>query len=146
MKVLAVDPGMKTGIAYYEDGQFDSAQANTYEDAVDMLTSMVWEHKPDVLICEGFDIDRNTHKKDATAYPQTMDLIGACRLLAYQYDIPFLRQSRTCKAFGTNEKLRTLGWWKKNSEGHDHDAARHVLHYLVTQRHIPILQSLTSTS
>ncbi len=141
MKILAVDPGGVTGFALFEDGQHDSRHQEGYEDAVTMIRNLC-EDGLDALIVEGFTIRQGSHKLDPVAFDQTTDLIGACRLLALEHGIPFIRQYPKDKAFGTNDKLKRLHWYK-GAPGHADDASRHILHYLVTHNYTPILEALT---
>jgi hypothetical protein len=145
MRVLAVDPGGTTGIAFYEDGFFTSYQRDCYEDAVDSIVDCVRPPSLDALVCEGFHIRGNTHKLDAGAFSQTTDLIGACRFVASEKGIPFIRQTPAqAKGFATDDKLRTLGWYNPSKGGHQNDAARHLLVYLAGIRYAPVLEALTN--
>lgn len=147
VRVLAVDPGGTTGIAFYDsDGlfPFSSSQHEGYEDAVEELSSYFRGGCPDALVCEGFTVRNNTHKLDAGAFSLTTDLIGACRLLAMREGIMFVRQAPAqAKGFATDDKLRTLGWYNPSKGGHQNDAARHLLTYLAGIRYAPILTALT---
>jgi len=146
MRVLAVDPGGTTGMAYYYDGLFDSWQADDYQSAVEWSAELLDSTTPlDALVCEGFVIRANTAKLDAGAFSLTTDLIGACRLLAHQAGIPFVRQTPAeAKSFATDDKLRRLGWYIPTKGGHANDASRHLLTFLAKQNYAPILQALTA--
>lgn len=143
MRILACDPGGATGLAFYDTAtdHFDSWQATGYDYTATQLCT--WCRTPiDVIVVEGFKINAKTSKLDPVAFEQTLDLIGACRLLALQTGATFVRQYPQDKAFATNDKLRRLGWWSAGSAGHDNDAARHLLYYLARQQYAPILQRL----
>ena len=150
MRALAVDPGGVTGVALYggEDGGFASYELGTKGDP-DYETT-VWHLNPliaqewDALVCEGFVIRGNTHKLDSGAFSHTTDLIGACRLLAWENGVTFVRQTPAqAKSFATDDKLRRLGWYNRTEGGHANDAARHLLTYLAGVRYAPVLKKLT---
>lgn len=140
VKVLAIDPGGTTGIAYYntEWDKFNSWQADNFYDAMHSWAT------PDVLVIERFTIRQNTHKLSADAFEQTTDLIGAFRYLALRDGVDFIRQTPAqAKAFATDDKLKRLGWYTPGLP-HGNDAARHLLTYLAGVRYTPILQRLVS--
>ena len=155
MRVLAVDPGGTTGLALYDSNlyaphykgglpvEFDSWQTPDYDSTVN---SIIGESLGlDAIVCEGFHIRGNTHKLDAGAFSQTTDLIGACRFVASEKGIPFIRQTPAqAKGFATDDKLRTLGWYNPSKGGHQNDAARHLLVYLAGIRYAPVLEALTN--
>lgn len=145
MRALAVDPGGMTGLAWYDDAPFfRSTETATYEETVRSVTDVLHNDKPDVLICEAFLIRSNTHKLDAGSFNQTTDLIGACRLLCWQFDTEFVRQTPAeAKSFADDAKLRRLGWYSVTPGGHANDATRHLLTYLAKQRYVPVLEGLT---
>lgn len=145
MRALAVDPGGMTGLAWYDDAPFfRSTETASYDETVRSVTDVLHNDKPDVLICEGFTIRAGTHKLDPVSFRQTTDLIGACRLLCWQFDIPFHRQTPAeAKSFASDAKLRTLGWYNATAGGHANDATRHLLTYLAKQRYVPVLEALT---
>lgn len=141
MRIIAMDPGGATGLAFYQTGVdwFRSCEMQGFDDVARELQNC----GADVFVVEGFKITARTHKLDQGAFEQTLDLIGACRAAALHSGAKFVRQYNTDKAFGTNDKLHKLGWWSVGSEGHDNDAARHLLKYLASVRYTPILQALT---
>jgi len=142
MRVLAVDPGGTTGLAFYSgaDDYFHSWQMTGFDEVVREIPG--WQ--PDVIVCESFTIRSNTHKLDAGAFSHTTDLIGACRLIALRDGAEFVRQSPAqAKGFATDAKLRTLRWYSTIKGGHSNDASRHLLTYLAGIRYAPILEQLT---
>ena len=126
-------------------GQFHSWQEDSFESCTREVHDRVRFKAPDALVCEGFVIRSNTSKLDAGAFSLTTDLIGACRLLAHQAGIPFVRQTPAeAKSFATDDKLRRLGWYRPTKGGHANDASRHLLTFLAKQNYSPILQALTA--
>ncbi len=148
MRVIAVDPGGVTGIAVYDEDWSEPSVRETpdYDSTVFALTTEINHHRGiDALVCEGFSIRANTHKLDASAFSHTTDLIGACRLLAHERGIPFVRQTPAqAKGFATDDKLRRLGWYTPSPGGHGNDATRHLLTYFARTHYLPVLEQLTS--
>lgn len=151
MRILSFDPGGTTGCALFDSdgveghsGDFHSWQEDSFESCVREADTRIRFKAPDVLLAERFTIRANSHKLSATAFEETTDTIGAVRLLALRYDIPFVRQSPAqAKSFGTDEKLRKIGWYRP-ALGHGNDASRHVLVYLAGIGYAPVLQRLVS--
>ena len=147
MRVLAVDPGGVTGLALYDSDTpvFESWEQEDFDHIVDTLDNLVSHKREVVAVCEGFVIRGNTHKLDSGAFSHTTDLIGACRLLAWENGVTFVRQTPAqAKSFATDDKLRRLGWYNRTEGGHANDAARHLLTYLAGVRYAPVLKGLTS--
>ena len=77
-------------------------------------------------------------------------MIGGLRYLAvvgdeYVGPLRFVRQTPAqAKSFGTDDKLRRLGWYTPTPGGHANDAARHLLAFAVGVEHYtPLLGALT---
>ena len=139
-KIIAVDPGLLTGVAVLCDGVHHSFEEPDFHD----LAAFVYSQQPDVIVCEAFVIRQNTHKLDAGAFSETTDRIGAMRLLAELAEVPFHRQTPAqAKSFATDEKLRRLGWFNPTPGGHANDATRHLLIYLVGIKDQTTLKALT---
>jgi hypothetical protein len=80
------------------------------------------------VVIERFDITMETVTK--SRQPIAMWIIGAVQYVCWKNDIPVTLQSRDIKRFSTDGKLKKLGWYWTTGEGHDTDAARHLLAYL----------------
>ncbi len=48
-----------------------------------------------------------------------------------------LQTPATGKGFGTDAKLKHLGWYNPTQGGHSNDAARHLLTYLAVRKQDP---------
>lgn len=142
MNVIAFDPGKATGVAGRRDGTHHSYQLDDgFEGLVPALAPALSSY--DAVVCESFRVRPNTHKMDQGAFLTVWSNIGAIRYAAFLADVPFHFQSPAeAKSFGTDDKLRKLGWWKGGA-GHADDASRHLLTFLAKNRDPEILEALT---
>lgn len=126
MKVLAIDPGLTTGIATWEDGEFTSLSM-TIEQFYNLAHKMIdWA---DVVVFESYTITLQTLKK-SRGENWSLELIGIIRYLADRYEKPILPQAPSdAMGFASNKKLRALDWYTPGPD-HPNDAARHLLLYL----------------
>lgn len=87
------------------------------------------------LVCESFIITVHTAKNSQATW--SIEMIGVLKFLAHRYKLEpvKLQAPAVGKTFGTNAKLRYLGWWRsgmiegKRYAGHGNDAARHLATY-----------------
>lgn len=130
--VAAIDPGLASGLAVlYDDHDFMSTEIvgsleflDAFVALIDSTVDREWE-----VVCESFIVTGETQKKSRQNY--SLEIIGAVRFLCHQRMIPFELQSPSQgKSFGTDAKLKKLGWYKP-AKGHANDAARHLCLYLV---------------
>ena len=131
--VLAVDPGETTGwvtwardanevLAWGEDDEY--AFCARVDDWLAATGPRV------TVLAEAFVITRETAKK--SQQPYSLYVLGAVRYLATKHGAegPRLRSAADAKRFATNDKLRTLGWYRRGAP-HATDAHRHLLVWAV---------------
>lgn len=127
--LLAVDPGKTTGWAMLEIDTLELlvGELDGLHSARTFFRSMP---PPLELIVEDFTISARTvrTKLDYSA----LRLIGWLELEAYD-QTNFHLQSPAKKAFGTDNLLRSIGWHSPSTGGHQNDAVRHLLHFIVTK-------------
>jgi hypothetical protein len=132
---FAVDPGLATGVACY-------APAAGYYNAVEVLGGDIgfanfWRvvlHDYTVagIVCESFHITPQTATK--TRQYDALYIIGWLKLESQRLGIPFTLQTPAQgKSFGTDAKLKHMGWYVKTKDGHRNDASRHLLTFLSTR-------------
>ena len=122
--ILAIDPGLATGWAVlYPNGEFQSGiLEGGFEAMSDWLYS--WGEFVHEVIIENF-IPRGGA---LSVQLDALHIIGAVKHWCRQNGKPLHIQSPAqAKSFSTNDKLKAVGWWNKGTEGHDNDAARHLL-------------------
>lgn len=133
--ILAVDPGLATGLAVLESSvmRFNSHEVKTPKEFYDWIQWFFESpHHPTHIVCESYIITPETIKKSRQNY--SLELIGVLKYLAWERELPFTLQTPIeGKSFGTDEKLKTIGWYRP-SQGHANDAARHLLTYCVQNK------------
>jgi hypothetical protein len=138
---VAVDPGGVTGIAVWNGTHRCLEVPGGFVGFVEWSQDQDWSVVTD-LIVEDFIVNAATHRKDATAYRTTNDIIGACRYIANVRCIHYRTQPPSAKTFGDDAKLRRLGWFSPSKGGHRNDASRHLLRHLAHSRTPEILDAL----
>lgn len=136
--ILAIDPGLTTGYALWGAPAcpgFSSGMVKGrfefYEWLYGLLT--VWYKQPGSrpfqIVMERFTITVATAKK--SPQPDPLYIIGHVEAIAHRDGIPFEFQLPSqAMSFATNDKLKSVGWYKPGA-GHDNDAARHLLLWMV---------------
>ena len=130
MRVLAIDPGNVTGVAYFDTslGEPDSWEDEPFEviNYVEDLTATL-----DAVVCESFIPRPGAYSWQ----PEALYTIGAVRYVCRREGVTFVLQSPAdAKRFSTNEKLKRLGWYSPTTGGHSNDALRHLLLFSVKNR------------
>lgn len=127
--ILAIDPGLMTGIAIYDNDELTLLELdidNSYKTIHDLIV----RGRPGAVVIESFRITAATAKN--TQAPWSLELIGATRLCCQLVDVPLALQAPgEAKGFGTDEKLKAMGWYNPTKGNHQNDAARHLLVFLV---------------
>lgn len=124
--VFAVDPGGTTGLAYANFGtpgaEFRSYERETWEAVRCVEVAISWPVS--LVVAESFIPRPGVRSWE----PDAIESIGAIRYLCLRARVPFeLQTPAEGKRFGTNEKLKLLGWKNASKGGHRDDAARHLL-------------------
>lgn len=127
-EILTVDPGKQTGLALWRDGQY-YAWDLPWEEAMDWVEDEITGGNfKGTVVSESISITAQTHKKG----PQVLvsvEQIGIMRRLCKVWGLEFATQSpQEAKSFGTDTKLRALGWWVIGTD-HARDAGRHMVLY-----------------
>lgn len=140
--ILAVDPGLRTGLAIWEEGQRFQAVITDPEATCDVIEQWANRHadSPALIVSESFDFRDNTAKLDTGAMHWPLELCGVARYLAYRNEIDFDTQSPgQMKSFvysdkaNPNEKLKRFGLYTPGPEAHARDAAGHLLLAMLTR-------------
>lgn len=140
----AIDPGGVTGVALYTPGiGFQSCEVpGGSAQFAPFWRSVLAQGPIRHIVCESFIITPSTATK--TRQYDALEIIGWLKLECPFLGIPFAMQSPSKgKAFGTDDKLRALGWYDRTPGGHRNDAARHLLTFLADQREPEILKALS---
>lgn len=137
MITIAIDPGLVTGTAIMATGEWAhpineeiTGRSNFYE----WLTAKFSWYSGEELevVIETFEITRKTGM--LTAQYDALYIIGATEFLCAADHRHLFMQSPALKAFGSNNKLKALGWYAPSTGGHANDANRHLLRHMVCTR------------
>lgn len=127
---IAVDPGMETGVAWHLSGVGVGSFELPCWDAVDWVADVVDTQRcPVDVACEAYNIGKGTLKKSRQYW--SLESIGALRWICKRRGVTFALQQPSDKDFGTDAKLKALGWYAPSRDGHQNDAARHLLKRVV---------------
>ena len=137
--VLAVDPGLVTGVCFLlwsgQDGDDPTLRA-TAELKEDQFAPQVreymegWERYDEfIVVCERFVINAQTVRNSQAPY--SLEQIGVlkqiCRDAGYPVENIAFQAPVDAKNMFPNKALKTLGQWHVGGAGHALDAIRHAL-------------------
>lgn len=147
MRVLAIDPGLMTGLSCFNfvRGEEPVLQwsAEVTEDEFIKPIRFEYNAYPSLqIVCERFVITTETAKKAQA--PFSLELIGALKQEMRDRGhnpkdkkvLPF-QAPRDAMAMFDNPKLKKLGYWHKGGAGHANDSIRHGLLYLTRNGWVP---------
>lgn len=131
MRLVAIDPGETTGLAFQN---FEGEVRLWHWSQIgpqphhDMLYCMLEEFKPDFIICERF-----TYQKRDKVVLTSVEYIGIAQLYLQRHKTEVkgfqLQTASQAKDFWTDSKLQTLDLWQPN-QPHACDATRHMLYFV----------------
>ena len=130
-----LDPGLTTGIAWFNGERFDSCQL-IFQDVGVWLTSHLlglrerahvgWEH---YVVTGGGG-------RFGTPAP-SLETIGMTRWICHEHGATILpAQPSSARKLGGDDKLKRLRWYKPGKR-HANDAANHLLSYLLRTHSLP---------
>jgi hypothetical protein len=139
MLVLAVDPGLRTGIVMLtHEGFLISETVDPFEMGRKVERALA-SGDVKALVCEAYIITKATLEKSRQNY--SLELIGVCKYLCEKYAVEFILQTPgEGLSFVRNDKdefgkLKRLGWYVTNDKGNHQNAARsHLLLYMVRNK------------
>lgn len=138
-RILGLDPGETTGFAVFDSVksvrrvdwlEIDQVKTWPPEDAVESLTRLFDEHKPDRVVFESYHIYNWKRDQHVWSAVSTVQVIGCIWTLCLQRKIQFSTQSaQNAKGFWTDDMLTRYNLYQRGLR-HGRDATRHVLHFL----------------
>jgi hypothetical protein len=133
MNVIALDPGVTTGLAWQTEDCVAFAELQQ-----EHVLQFVWErlrdpeHRIDAVVCESFTITVQTAKKSQDGLV-SIEIIGALRWMCALHGVRFQLQSpAVAKNFVDDAKLKRVGIYPTGLD-HAKDAARHLVLFLYNQ-------------
>jgi hypothetical protein len=144
-RVLAIDPGLKSGIALYDADAQQLRALHIVPAGLDGFKDWWSLHYGvldwDVLVVESFELEEGSHGID---YESPLAIIHWLESL----NIPIVFQRRMQRGKDkllTDAVLKRAGLYPPRGEvkeKHQIEALRHALSYLVRQRHLPTIELL----
>lgn len=126
-EVLAIDPGLATGIATLSKNKAYWGSQLEYAEVGEFIEFYLRTNPGADVVCENFFITRETAKKSPA--PWSLKLIGVAEYLCDQFGSKFTLQAPAdAKRLATDPRLKALGWYSGGA-GHQDDASRHLLIY-----------------
>lgn len=146
MRVLAIDPGAKTGVCLYDaqppgDLELSLIIPDGLTGFKEWFETYGYHANYDVLVCESFEMEEGTHGID---YKSPLAIINYLEGLG----IPIEWQRRMQRGKNTVAKVSVLkraGLYPKRGdlkEGHQVAALQHALAYLIKKRHMETIRLL----
>lgn len=146
MITIGIDPGLVTGIAVYhsETNKPIVHEIHGRETVYRWFDSITptGNMAPSVeVVIEDYEITQRTGA--LSKQYDALYIVGAIEAMCFLKEIPFFHQHRSAKAFGSDAKLKFLGWYAPSRGGHQNDAMRHLLrHLIVTRRDAELLDKI----
>jgi len=120
MKILAIDPGESTGIAF-----LDTTKPNEISGTVvhlwEKIDHIIWTTRPDIIVIEAFRLYRHKAQAQIGSWFPSVQVIGVVKYLAERAQIPIAEQmASVAKFLPRNPRIRNA---------HVQDAWRHAEAY-----------------
>ena len=143
-RVLAIDPGKTTGLAWITQESGLITLENSAEEGVDTIVDIIrptlaaWPtvdgtQPPLKVVIEKFIVNAMTatRSQEVTYALETIGAVKqACRDVGYPMHAITWQTPADAKNTFTNDKLKKLGLWHRGGAGHANDAIRHGALYL----------------
>ncbi len=138
MIYLAIDPGVVSGIAWFDpkEGDFWSDELGVLDDVRRCVLDVATDDTV-LVVCERFIISARTIQ--TKIYYDSIWFEGWLRL---ECPAAVFQTPAQAKKFATDAKLRHLGWYTRTKDGHANDAARHLLVRAAQNREPWVLERL----
>jgi len=134
MKVLGVDPGETTGVAFFQGvqlGAYGQLATKLFPTAPVILCDFIRKMAPDIVVIEDYRVYKWKTDSHAWAALHTPKMIGVVEYYCHINGIPLVLQSaQVGKGFCTDERLKEWGFYQ-TSQRHANDAIRHACQYLM---------------
>lgn len=132
-RYMAIDPGVGTGVAVYQEGTFHSWESFDLSEVAEDVRSFVGRTECE-LVTEKFIISQRTVQ--GKVYYESLYFNG---WLSIEYPHRHEQTAAQAKGFVSDAMLRHLGWYVRSKDGHANDAARHLVYRAVKhnrERHL----------
>ncbi len=133
--LLAVDPGLATGVSFFDITDADNPLLIHY---AELSLVEFYEKIPDLIgdyadslqvVCENFIITIATAKK--TPSPWSLNLIGILQYFCWLHEVELTLQKPDERKFADDSKIKALGFEFKRKNGHVTESVRHAIVWMV---------------
>lgn len=149
MKVIAVDPGGTTGLAFWDGGfhgewpQWAAGAPRERRDTWPMVEDLCgWARRfgSDLtFVVEEYRITQRTAQ--LSQQYTALEVIGAIKFLCHLYSCGIvLQKPGDAKRFASDRRIRAAGLWHQGGAGHANDAARHLYLWLAKNGYVNPLE------
>lgn len=122
--ILAIDPGLATGVVYGTPFSFINATYG-FPEVYEKLDLLISSGKFDTVVIENFLISAQTGKKTQATW--SLRIIGMVEYVCLRENVEMVLQTPSAaKNFIDDKKLKKYNMYFRG-EGHDRDAGRHFL-------------------
>jgi len=127
VRVLAFDPGVTTGWAFFDGPELVVCGEAKWDEVANVIET----NEADVIVYESWRL--YPWKKNQAVWDEfpAVQVIGIIKEFARRLGIPIVEQAASVKQVMTDNHLRKCGLWVKGST-HMRDAIRHAAFYYVT--------------
>lgn len=131
-RLLAIDPGETTGIAFFINGELTKdMQCSINLNKLMPLMQLIKEINPEIVVCENYIVYGSKVRMHAWNKLITPQIIGAIRFICELNKVKFYTQlASTAKGFCNDNKLKEWGYWIKGHE-HSRDSIKHGCYFLL---------------
>lgn len=143
MRIVAVDPGGTTGLAYVETDDLSTFRSLQLDPLPAIRSIELAAEEIDLVVIEDFRISAATVKK--TRQYDALYSIGAIRYVCWRRSIDVEMRLPSERVFATNARLKEMGWRNPTEGGHADDAARHLLVTLIRKGLVDMARFLPET-
>jgi len=120
MKILAIDPGTTTGLAFFIDGQVQTMTCPSAK-----VLPLIRQNKPEEFVIERFATSGRISKYGI----ETIDLVGQVKGWCFAHDLTLTLQSPQSRHAWQQEAKDWLGN-KKRVGVHEDDSLAHLMQFL----------------
>ena len=130
--IIAMDPGKTSGWAMWDNHghHFESGEDDFYHMAQRLHVAGKMMADKLHIVTEAFLITVNTAKNTQATWSLELNGVAKYVSMAYCDAEATVQLQSAAKRFGSDDRLKSLGWHKPG-KGHANDAARHLLLLLV---------------
>jgi hypothetical protein len=130
MIMAGFDPGNTTGIALVDGEEILEMLMLPFDDCLEWILQYDWSNVS-TIVCEDFRLFRNKAQKQVGSDFQSVQIIGALKIISKKYEIPLIMQMSSILSIA--ERQVGLKMPTNHDQSHDVSALLHVRYYQIRQ-------------